>query len=178
VQVHQTKYLIEIGVSPSAAAWALGAVSLGAVPGQIALGHLSDRIGREWIWTIGNSGFILCCVALILLRNHPLPPLLYLMVIAQGSLGYGLTSVMGAIPAEIFEGRNYGSIFGTVMLTAILGGAAGPWVTGVMYDRLGTYLPAFKLFMVLNLVSTVAIWLAAPRKVRCVAGRARVSAAD
>src|SRR6185312_4553847 len=44
VQVHQTKYLIDIGFSPDAAAWALGAVSLVAIPGQIALGHLSDRI--------------------------------------------------------------------------------------------------------------------------------------
>jgi predicted MFS family arabinose efflux permease len=47
VQVHQTKYLIEIGFGPSEAAWALGLVSLAAVPGQIAFGHLSDRIGRE-----------------------------------------------------------------------------------------------------------------------------------
>ena len=30
-------------------------------------------------------------------------------------LGYGLTSVIGAIAAEIFEGRHYGSIFGTLM---------------------------------------------------------------
>lgn len=178
VQVHQTKYLIEIGVSPSAAAWALGVVSLVAVPGQIALGHLSDRIGREWVWTIGNGGFILCCIALILLRNNPLRPLLYLMVIAQGSLGYGLTSVMGAIPAEIFEGPDYGSIFGTVMLAAILGGAAGPWVTGVMYDRLGTYLPAFSLSIVLSVVSAIAIWLAAPRQIRSVAGRVRIPPAD
>jgi hypothetical protein len=49
------------------------------------------------------------------------------MVVAQGTLGYSLTSVMDAIPAEIFEGRHYGGIFGTVMLAAILGGAAGPW---------------------------------------------------
>jgi MFS family permease len=151
-------------------------VSLVAVPGQIALGHLSDRIGREWVWTIGNGGFILCCVALILLRGSPLPLLLYLMVVAQGLLGYGLTSVMGAIPAEIFEGRNYGSIFGSVMLAAILGGAAGPWVTGVMYDRLGTYLPAFSLSIVLSLVSAIVIWLAAPRKVRSVAARVKVPA--
>ena len=48
VQVHQTKYLIEIGFDPVTAAWALGLVSLVAVPGQIALGHLSDRVGREW----------------------------------------------------------------------------------------------------------------------------------
>jgi MFS family permease len=55
VQVHQTKYLIEIGFSPTYAAWALGFVSLVAIPGQIALGHLSDRIGREWVWTAGAS---------------------------------------------------------------------------------------------------------------------------
>src|SRR5439155_26925421 len=48
VQVHQTKYLVEVGFSPTHAGWALGLVSLVAVPGQIALGHLSDRIGREW----------------------------------------------------------------------------------------------------------------------------------
>jgi hypothetical protein len=44
------------------------------------------------------------------------------MILAQGTLAYSLTSVMGAIPAEIFESRHYGSIFGTVMLAAILGG--------------------------------------------------------
>lgn len=178
VQVHQTEYLIDIGFSPDTAAWALGAVGLVAVPGQIALGHLSDRIGREWVWAIGNSGFVLCCLTLIALRNHPLTMLLYLMVAAQGFLGYGLTSVMGAIPAEIFEGRNFGSIFGTVMLAAILGGAAGPWVIGVLHDRFGTYLPAFSLAIILSLVSAVAIWRSAPRKVRAVAGRINGLAAD
>jgi hypothetical protein len=39
--------------------WALGLVSLIAVPGQIAPGHVSDRIGREWVWMIGNLGFLL-----------------------------------------------------------------------------------------------------------------------
>ena len=39
--------------------------------------------------------------------------LVYVMVFAQGALGYGLTSVMGAIVVEIFQGKQYGSIFGT-----------------------------------------------------------------
>ena len=38
VQVHQTKYLIEVGFSPIVAAWALGIVSVVAIPGQIGLG--------------------------------------------------------------------------------------------------------------------------------------------
>ncbi|OLC13414.1 MAG: MFS transporter [Candidatus Rokubacteria bacterium 13_1_40CM_69_27] len=172
VQVHQTKYLVEIGFSPTDAAWALGFVSLAGIPGQIALGHLSDRIGREWVWTVGSLGFALCYLALLLLRQAPTLTLLYFMVASQGMLGYGLTSVIGAIPAEIFQGQHYGTIFGTLMLASIAGGAAGPWVTGALHDATGSYTLAFSLAIGGSVVSALAIWLAAPRQVRAVAGRA------
>jgi len=171
VQVHQTKYLIDVGFSAGVAAWALGLVSLAGIPGQIALGHLSDRIGREWVWTAGSAGFAICYVCLILLRHTPTPALLYLMVIAQGMLGYGLTSVVGAIPAEVFQSRHYGTIFGTLMLASIFGGAAGPWVTGVLHDATGTYTLAWGVAIAASAYSAAAIWIAAPRKVRAVAGR-------
>jgi MFS family permease len=171
VQVHQTKYLVEIGFSPAQAAWALGFVSLTGIPGQIGLGHLSDRIGREWVWTVGTTGFAICYGALLLLRESPTPALLWLMVIAQGMLGYGLTSVVGAIPAEIFQGRHFGTILGTLMLAAIGGGAAGPWVSGALYDRTGSYTLAWWIAIGCCVISAIAIWLAAPRHVRAVAGR-------
>ena len=41
VQVHQTKYLVEIGFSPMLAAWSLGLVAMAGIPGQIVLGGLS-----------------------------------------------------------------------------------------------------------------------------------------
>src|SRR5262249_5893005 len=85
--------------------------------------------------------------------------------------GYSLTSVIGAIPAEIFAGRHYGTVFGTVMLAAIAGGAAGPWATGALYDVTGSYTPAFSIAIVGSVLSALAIWLAAPRKVRAVTGR-------
>jgi len=173
VQVHQTKYLIEVGFAPGEAAWALGLVSLVAVPGQIAFGHLSDRIGREWVWMIGNLGFVACCLALVALYQGPSAWLLYAMIVTQGTFGYSLTSVMGAIPAEIFEGRHVGSIFGTVMLAAILGGAAGPWLAGVVHDLTASYSSAFWASAASSTVSVVAIWIAAPRRVRVVAGRAQ-----
>jgi MFS family permease len=173
VQVHQTKYLTELGFDPFEAAWPLGLVSLLAVPGQIALGHISDRIGREWVWTVGCAGFAICYAALLAMPYMPTPLLLYVMVAAQGMLGYGLTSVLGAIPAEIFLGRHYGAIAGTLMVPSMLGGAAGPWVTGVLHDATASYAPAFAIALGCCLLSAVAIWLAAPRKVRAVAGRAR-----
>src|ERR1700710_2343343 len=84
VQVHQTKYLLDIGFSPGVAAWALGMVSLLGIPGQILLGHLSDRVGREWIWAVSCLGFAICFAALIGLPHTPTLTLLYVMVAAQG----------------------------------------------------------------------------------------------
>ncbi len=107
------------------------------------------------------------------MARHPTPLLMYLMVAAQGVLGYGLASVYGAIPAELFQGRHYGSIFGVLGITSGLGTGLGPWITGAIHDHTGTYTPAWLIAMALSLVSIVAMWLAAPRKVRAVAGRIR-----
>ena len=171
VQVHQTKYLMEIGFTPLVAAWSLGIVSVAGVPGQIVLGALSDRIGREWIWTAGCAGFAICYAALIALEQVQSNVLLYVMVLSQGFLGYALTSVMGPIVVEIFEGPHYGSIFGTITVALIGGGAAGPWLAGVIHDATGSYRLAFVLIIVACLISALAIWMAAPRKVRRVPGR-------
>jgi MFS family permease len=171
VQVHQTKYLMEIGFTPLVAAWSLGIVSVAGIPGQIVLGALSDRLGREWIWTVGCAGFAICYAALIALEQVPSNALLYVMVLSQGFLGYALTSVMGPIVVEIFEGPHYGSIFGTVTVASIGGGAAGPWLAGLIHDGTGSYRLAFVLIIAACIISAAAIWMAAPRKVRRVPGR-------
>jgi cyanate permease len=57
------------------------------------------------------------------------------------------------------------------MLAAIAGGALGPWITGVFYDATGSYTPAFSVAIGVSGLPALAIWRAAPRKVRAVAGR-------
>jgi len=171
VQVHQTKYLLDIGFSPNVGVWALGVVSLLGIPGQIVLGHASDRIGRESIWAISCAGFAICFACLIALKYQPSLLLVYLMVFTQGALGYGLTSVMGAVVLEIFQGAHYGSIFGCIMLAALAGGAAGPWVTGLIHDLTGSYSVAFAIGIGVSALSAFAIWMASPGKIRAVAGR-------
>jgi len=173
VQVHQTKFLLDIGFSPNVGVWALGVVSLLGIPGQIVLGHASDRIGREAIWAISCLGFAICFAALVALKFYPSLWLVYLMVFTQGALGYGLTSIMGAVVLEIFQGASYGSIFGTIMLSALAGGAAGPWVTGLLHDLTGTYTIAFAIGIAVSLLSAFAIWQASPGNVRAVAGKLR-----
>jgi MFS family permease len=123
------------------------------------------------VWTAGCTGFAICYAALIALEYWPTTPLLYLMVISQGFLGYALTSVMGPIVVEIFEGPHYGAIFGTITVALLGGGAAGPWMAGIVHDVSGSYRPAFVLAIACCAVSAAAIWIAAPRKVRLVPGR-------
>ena len=171
VQVHQTRYLVEVGFAPELAAWALGLVGLAGIAGQIVIGHLSDRVGREWAWTLAAAGFVLCYLCLLALQAQPSATLLYLMVAAQGLFGYGLATVYGAIPAELFQGPRFGTSFGTLSSASILGAASGPWLTGAIYDRVGSYAPAFWLSIALSMISIACIWLAAPRKVRVVAGQ-------
>ncbi|RTL62733.1 MAG: MFS transporter [Hyphomicrobiales bacterium] len=171
VQVHQTKYLVEIGYDATLAAWALGFVSLAGIPGQIFMGTLSDRIGREWIFTISNLGFACTYGVLIAMQYWPSMPLLFAMVACQGVLGYGITPVFGPVVAEIFQGKHYGTIFGTLMFLAITGGAAGPWIAGLLHDWYRTYDYVFALCIGLSLLSAATIWFAAPGKVRAVAGK-------
>jgi MFS family permease len=173
VQVHQTKYLVEIGYDPMLAAWSLGAVAMAGIPGQILLGALSDRIGREIVWSMSCAGFAICYAALLLLAVAPSQPLLWVMVLSQGLLGYAFTAMMGPTVAEIFEGPRFGSIFSLLMVSLIGGGAVGPFVTGLLYDWTGTYTIAFALGLALSIVCAIAVWMAAPRKVRVVAGSLR-----
>lgn len=175
VQVHQTKYLVEIGFDATQAAWALGWVSLAGVPGQIALGALSDRVGREIVWSLGCLGFCITYALLLVMDTTPSMALLVAMVLVQGALGYGLTSVMGAIPLEIFEGKHVGAIFGMLMLGGIAGGAVGPWFTGWMHDLTGSYAIGFAVALGFAVLSIVAIWQASPGRVRAVAGRSAPS---
>ena len=134
-----------MNASTRVAVWFLGIVSVVAIPGQIGLGALSDRIGRDWIWTTARGRFAVCYAALIALQQTPSGSLLYLMVISQGFLGYAVTSVMRPIVAEIFEGRHYSSIFGAATVALTGGGAAGPWLAGVIHDAAGSHRLAFLL---------------------------------
>ena len=59
------------------------------------------------------------------------------------------------------------------MLVALAGGAAGPWVTGLLYDWTGSYTIAFAVAIAVSALSALAIWRASPGKVRAVAGKLR-----
>ncbi len=176
IQIHQTRFLISSGFPPRLAALALGMVAFCGIFGQIALGALSDRLGREIGWTLATLGYALTSLLLMAIDQAPSALLLWAMVAAQGLLGNGLAAIFGAAAAELFQSRRFPAIFTAMSVLGNFGAASGAWAMGEIHDLTGDYVAGFQLCLALSLLSMLAMWLAAPRKVRLVSGRARARA--
>ncbi len=173
IQAHQTQFLIESGFDPGVAVTALGLVALFGIFGQISLGWLSDRLGRELAWSLSLAGFAGSYALLVLLHEAPSEVLLYAMVACQGLLGNGLAALFGAIMTELFSGRHIARIVSVLSLSGNVGGAAGAWFLGFVHDLTSSYLLGFWVCIAASLLSIGGIWMAAPRRVRLVAGQAK-----
>jgi MFS family permease len=58
-----------------------------------------------------------------------------------------------ALTAECFGLANFGAIFGVLSLFNILGAGIGASLTGLIYDKAGSYFPAFWLYIFLLAVA-------------------------
>ncbi len=175
---HQTQFLLDQGFDTGFSAWALGLVPLFGVAGQIVLGWLSDRIGRERAWSMATSGFVASSLIFVLIARSPegwpwMVPAVYAMIVVQGLLGHGMAAIFGAAIAEVFQGRDFFKILATISLMGNVGAALGAWALGALYDFYGNYELGFMLSAAAALASVLAIWGARPSAIRLVAGQAR-----
>ena len=72
----------------------------------------------------------------------------------------------------MFQGPRFAAILGMVSVAANLGAGVGPWVAGIIFDFSNSYDSAWWLAIAVSCTSILAVWLAAPRKVRRVPGQA------
>ncbi len=145
VSVHQVAYLTDLGFSRVLAAGVLGYMGVMSSCGRLLFGALSDRLGRFGGVTLSVVFSQLGILALLMLDGATVMWPLYLYALCFG-LGYGARGpIISAIAADRFPGRSFATIFGFISIGHGLGGALGPWYSGAMYDRLGSYTLAFLL---------------------------------
>jgi len=68
--------------------------------------------------------------------------------------------------ADLFHGLYLGTILGLLELGWGLGGFAGSWFGGYWYYRMGSHHGVFALTIGISFLGCVAMWLAAPRRVK------------
>lgn len=169
---HQIAFAIDIGFERL---YASAVLSLGGW--TFCLGALSsiisDRIGRETTMTIGLAAIISSIIVLLMIQDTNQPWMLYYFSIVFG-FGFGMCApLVTVIVTDIFQGPRVGATVGFVWFSFSVGGAIGPWLGGLLFELTGNYQTAFIISGGLFVLAGVAIWLAAPRKVRLVPGRVR-----
>lgn len=158
MNTHMVAYAVGQGVPPAAAAAALGSVSLVSLGGRLTTGWLADRIGRAPALTLtfASAAVGVGCLSLLAAGAPPLWLLAYVAFygMAQGSSGI----VASARAADVFAGPGFGTIYGCLSLAIGPGEALGTWTGGAIYDRTGSYLPAFGFVALALAAALAAIW--------------------
>jgi len=152
VMVHQVPYLTDRGIERSWAEWSIVVCGATSVAGRVFFGRLSDRVGEKKKALYPACFVLLAGIALLLLVRGVGMMMLFALVFGFGFAAYG--PVIPAVCAEVFGKANMGSIFGAVTTGGALGGAAGPVITGFIFDRTGSYAAAWLLALACVLLST------------------------
>ncbi|MEL6298542.1 MAG: MFS transporter [Pseudomonadota bacterium] len=142
---HSVAYLVEQGFDEAFAAYAFGFTGALSTVGIIAMGLVSDRVGR--LWSVLGSYLITAAgiAALIAIMWQPAVALIVVFVVAFGGMQGVRGPVIAALVAILYRGGAVGSIFGTLSLALGSGAALGSWASGALHDATGDYLASFAL---------------------------------
>jgi MFS family permease len=155
VMLHQVPYAKDQGISKDWAALSVTVVGLTSLVGRFAFGWLSDRTRDRRRALI--PAFVMLLVSLVVLAftRSTATLMVFAAVYGLGYAGYG--PVIPALTADLFGVENMGTVFGAITAGGALGGAAGPVITGAIFDWTGSYTWAWVLDMACVLVSIVLI---------------------
>ncbi len=143
LQVHQVVFLVDHRIPPLVAASVVSVVGLSSMVGKAGGGWLSDLLGRRALYAAGIGSVALAIGVLGLISLRPAAPAAFGYGVLLG-LGYAMpAAITPVLVRDVFPGRHFGAIFGTLQVAGALGGGSGPWVAGRIFDATGSYAVAF-----------------------------------
>jgi MFS transporter, OFA family, oxalate/formate antiporter len=158
VSLHQLAFAADVGFDRLYAAGVLGMGSFLAIAGTIFTGTLSDYIGREWSAILAYGISILGVVCALLITSPGQGWLLWLHACFFGLTWGARGPAITAKTADLFPGRQLGTILGVITIGSGIGSAAGSWAAGWIFDLSGSYRLAFLLSIVAYLCGCIAFW--------------------
>lgn len=166
---HQVYFYLDAGYTPIASATFYSLFGIAFAIGNL-VGAFSDRTGRERLFIPASliSALFIALYFLMIDTSTPwLPPLI--------AVGFGIS--FGAIPcvlnatlADLFHGKHYGRIAGTMLVGFAAGGMLSPWLAGYLHDITGSYVPTYFILVGAMIATATMMWFIAPRKLNPVRG--------
>ena len=156
---HGVVHLRDLGYSASAAASSVSLMLLASLGGTLFFAGVADLVEPRFVWAAAS---VLFGVGMILALHASGAAGLYLYAICLGA-GFGVSfSSMMAIPANYYGTHAYAPIVAVVIAVGTTAGAAGPFAAGYIYDRFGSYEPAFYAVSALSFFAALLLLFAVP----------------
>ena len=162
--VHGVPFATDIGHSAAVAAFALSLLTGCSLGGRLLGGWLGDRFPIRYILAFFILVDALVIAVFIGVIGVKTAVLLYAFMALFG-LAYGaVTPLISAVTANAFGAASFGTIYGGVILIGTIGMGIGPVIAGYVYDKFGSYYPAFMGFSIIMLIAMILAIVTKPPK--------------
>jgi MFS family permease len=153
---HWILHLRQHAISAADAAWAMGLFTMGAIVGRLIGGWLMDKIPARFAFMMG-----LCCYFLGSFLAMDVDSSRFAVAVTAGILSgaaFGWTFVcMNTMTAHYYGPAAFPKLNGMMLLlTGVVSSPAGV-VGGRLFDRYGSYTPAFELNILVSAIGIVAL---------------------
>jgi MFS family permease len=153
--VHFVPVLTDSGATPMAAAGIASLVGIFSIVGRLGTGLLLDRLPAH---KVGAAAYLLPIVGCALLLTAGANPISQVVAAAAFGLTVGSeVDVIGYLAARHFGLKNYGSLYGALVMALGIGTSFGPLAAGAVFDHFHGYSPFLVLDIALMAISAVAL---------------------
>jgi MFS family permease len=161
---HQTGFLIHElaflrGWIGDLAPYAVSVTAFGSVVGRLLVGTFVDRVNKR---ALSQGIFLFQAAALVALISveHPAT------VLASAFL-FGLTignvyMMQSLLAAELFGMVSFATVFGMLQFVTTMMGALGPAALGILFERVGGYVPAIRTLVIIPIGAGLLLGLLRP----------------
>jgi MFS transporter, OFA family, oxalate/formate antiporter len=150
-------FMTDLGKTAGEAAAVIGTFGMTAIVGKLLFGWLSDKFERRLIM-VGSIGLLLISIFILKMCQTNSGLLMPFAVVFGIGFG-GAFSMIQIWVADIYAGKNFGSILGVVTMVDTIAGSAGMITLGNMRKSMNTYDGGFNVMLVLCAVALVATLL-------------------
>ena len=155
---HAISYFTDIGYSPLTASTAMSLVMTIMIGAKILLGAVFDKIGSVRSAILTGLCMIASTLSIRFAGAGAFMP--YVFSVCFG-FGYStLTVPYSYLIGQNFGTREFSSIYSLICTLGSLGGGIATTLTGMLYDRLGSYYPVWTIYFVLACLALTFLFLA------------------
>lgn len=163
INLHQIPHLQEQGLELAEAALVVAVFSIAGAMGGLLGGVMSDRVSGRWTFSVSLMGQAVG-VLLLIGANSFAGAVIYAIV--YGVVFGSSVTLSRVIYADYFGRTSLGLISGSFRPVQLTFNAVGPLLTGIWFDRSGSYDAAFALFAALFLGASILVAFAGyPKRV-------------